>query len=69
MAPAQGFVPRVSGSENCVMADDKSKRGRQDRTRVSGEQGYEVDYFARSMAPTREARRCRRTAEALMRVP
>jgi hypothetical protein len=29
------------------MADDKSNRGGQDRSRVSGEQGYEVDYFAR----------------------
>jgi hypothetical protein len=29
------------------MADHKSKRGGQDRSRVSGEQGYEVDYFAR----------------------
>jgi hypothetical protein len=29
------------------MADDKSNRGGQDRSRVSGEQGYEVEYFAR----------------------
>lgn len=29
------------------MADDKSKRSGQDRARVSGEEGYEVEYFAR----------------------
>ena len=28
------------------MADDKSKRGKQDRSRVSGSEGYEVHYFA-----------------------
>jgi hypothetical protein len=28
------------------MADDKSKRGRQDRARVARYQGYEVNYFA-----------------------
>ena len=36
------------------MADDKSKRGGQDRTRVSGEQGYDVDYFARKHGITKE---------------
>jgi hypothetical protein len=29
------------------MADDKSKRGMQDRNRISGSQGYEVDYLAK----------------------
>ena len=29
------------------MADDTSKRGTQDRNRISGSQGYEVDYFAK----------------------
>jgi hypothetical protein len=29
------------------MADDKSKRGGQDRSRVAGGQQYEVAYFAR----------------------
>jgi hypothetical protein len=29
------------------MSDDKSKRGGQDRARVSGEEAYEVEYFAR----------------------
>jgi hypothetical protein len=29
------------------MADDKSKRGGQDRKRVAGGEGYEVSYFAR----------------------
>ena len=28
------------------MADDKSKRGAEDRARVSGSEGYEVSYFA-----------------------
>lgn len=28
------------------MADDKSKTGAQDRSRVSGSEGYEVRYFA-----------------------
>jgi hypothetical protein len=35
------------------MADDKSHRGGQDRARVSGEQGYEVEYFARKHAITK----------------
>ena len=29
------------------MADDKSKRGGPDRRRVAGDEGYEVNYFAR----------------------
>ncbi|MEA2950926.1 MAG: hypothetical protein QOJ96_446 [Alphaproteobacteria bacterium] len=29
------------------MADNKSKRGKQDRSRVAGNEGYEVSYFAR----------------------
>jgi hypothetical protein len=29
------------------MADDKNNRGGQDRARVAGGEGYEVDYFAR----------------------
>lgn len=29
------------------MADDKKKRGAPDRGRVSGGEGYEVNYFAR----------------------
>jgi len=36
------------------MADDKSKRGGQNRTRVSGEQGYEVEYFARKHGITKD---------------
>jgi hypothetical protein len=36
------------------MADDKSNRGNQDRARVSGEQGYEVEYFARKHGITKE---------------
>lgn len=39
------------------MVNDKTKRGEQDRARVSGEEGYEVDYPARKhgIAP-RQAR-------------
>ena len=29
------------------MSDDKANRGGADRGRVAGEEGYEVDYFAR----------------------
>ncbi|MES0168230.1 DUF3606 domain-containing protein [Mesorhizobium sp. M0027] len=29
------------------MADDKSKRGSADRSRISAEEPYEVDYFAK----------------------
>ena len=36
------------------MADDKSNRGGQDRARVSGEQGYEVEYFARKHGITKD---------------
>jgi hypothetical protein len=36
------------------MADDKSKRGGQDRSRVSGEQGYEVDHFAHKHGITKQ---------------
>ena len=36
------------------MADDKSNRGGQDRSRVSGEQGFEVDYFARKHGITKD---------------
>ena len=36
------------------MADDKSNRGGPDRSRVSGEQGYEVEYFARKHGITKD---------------
>jgi len=36
------------------MADDKSKRGGQDRRRVSGSEGCEVGYFARKHGIRRE---------------
>jgi hypothetical protein len=36
------------------MADDKTKQGKQDRSRVSAEQGYEVEYFARKHGITKE---------------
>jgi hypothetical protein len=35
------------------MADNKSKRGTQDRSRVSGSEGYEVNYFARKHGLTK----------------
>lgn len=37
------------------MADDKSKRGRQDRSRISSSEAYEVGYFARKHGLDREA--------------
>jgi hypothetical protein len=33
--------------EATSVADNKSKRGRQDRSRVASGEGYEVNYFAR----------------------
>ena len=39
------------------MADDKSTRGAQDRARVSGEEGYEVSYFAQKHGITAEQAR------------
>lgn len=39
------------------MADDKSNVGGQDRSRVSGEQGYELDYFAQKHGISREQAR------------
>jgi len=39
------------------MADNKSKRGKADRSRVSGSEGYEVNYFAIKHGITREQAR------------
>ena len=36
------------------MADNKSKRGAQDRRQVSGSEGYEVGYFARKHGISRD---------------
>ena len=36
------------------MADDKSKRGRQDRARIAKNQPYEVNYFRRKHNLTQE---------------
>jgi hypothetical protein len=36
------------------MPDDKSKRSSQDRIRLAGGEGYEVDYFARKHGITHE---------------
>ena len=35
--------------------DDKSKRGQQDRTRVSASERYEVDYLMKKHSVSREA--------------
>lgn len=40
--------------EETTMADDKTKRGRQDRARVARTEAYEVHYFARKHGLTRE---------------
>lgn len=37
------------------MADDKTKRGQQDRSRISSSETYEVEYFARRHGLDREA--------------
>jgi hypothetical protein len=37
-----------------MTADDKSHRGGTDRSRVSGSEGYEVDYFAKKHGLTRQ---------------
>jgi hypothetical protein len=39
------------------MADSTARRGRQDRARVAGNQGYEVSYFARKHGITAEQAR------------
>lgn len=39
------------------MADNKSKRGKPDRSRVAGNEGYEVNYFANKHGITREQAR------------
>jgi hypothetical protein len=39
------------------MADNKSKRGKPDRSRVAGNEGYEVNYFATKHGITREQAR------------
>ncbi len=36
------------------MADDKSKRGAADRSKVAGGEGYEVNYFARKHGITKD---------------
>jgi hypothetical protein len=43
------------------MIDDKSKRGAQDRVKVSGSEAYEVEYFAQKHGITRDQ------AQALMK--
>ena len=37
-----------------AVADDKSKRGKQDRARVSASEPYEVNYFARKHTITKD---------------
>lgn len=39
------------------MADDPNKRGRQDRSKVAGDQDYEVQYLARAHGLTPEQAR------------
>jgi hypothetical protein len=38
------------------MPDNKSKRGKPDRSRVAGNEGYEVNYFANKHGIREEAR-------------
>lgn len=37
------------------MADDKSKKGKQDRNKVSGSENYEIKYFKDKMNVTSQA--------------
>jgi hypothetical protein len=37
------------------MADDKSKKGKQDRNQVNGSEKYEIDYFKEKMGVTGQA--------------
>ncbi|HEU4661646.1 MAG TPA: DUF3606 domain-containing protein [Pseudolabrys sp.] len=39
------------------MPDDRRKRGKRDRSRVSNSEGYEVNYFARKHGITAEQAR------------
>jgi|tagenome__1003787_1003787.scaffolds.fasta_scaffold19526218_2 Protein of unknown function (DUF3606) len=50
-----GASEETRGEE--AMADSKSKRGKSDRRRVAGGQGYEVNYFANKHGLTREQAR------------
>ncbi|MCW2260053.1 MULTISPECIES: DUF3606 domain-containing protein [Sphingobacterium] len=36
------------------MADDKSKKGKQDRSQVSGSENYEIQYFKDKMGVSRQ---------------
>jgi hypothetical protein len=49
------FASSNSGGEN--MTDDKSKQGARDRSRVSGSEDYEVEYFAKKHGLTAEKAR------------
>jgi hypothetical protein len=37
------------------MADDKSKKGKQDRDKVSGSENYEIDYFKNKLNVSSQA--------------
>jgi len=42
-----GWVFGVSSQKEVPMTDNKGLRGEPDRSRVSGSEAYEVEYFAR----------------------
>jgi hypothetical protein len=46
-----------TGEEVQTMSDDKSKVGQQDRSRVSGSEPYEVEYFGQKHGLTQEQAR------------
>jgi hypothetical protein len=37
------------------MADDKTKKGKQDRSKVSGSEKYEIDYFKSKLGVSSQA--------------
>jgi hypothetical protein len=45
---------KAQSSQESPMADDKSKRGGPDQSRVAGEQAYEVKYFAQKHGISQE---------------
>ena len=44
--PDQSLIVTGTTHQECIMADDKTNPGEQDRARVSGSEPYEVEYFA-----------------------
>ena len=48
------FVLRIFPNTN-IMADNKSKTGKQDRNKVNGSENYEIQYFKEKMGVSSQA--------------